>query len=267
MRVLGPSSRVGQILNRHYGLYLIGYVHSAIWMIMSFLHLKGRLGWTHLVAPYTAPGMAMLEFARDELLELAQTIVAGVHICETLAWQAGRTCQGGLSPLVDWLCEFLRESDEVIKRVKRGQREVYQEGRDIIPLQQSIERATEGRVFFTTKRGLTGLGPASTEPGATINVLPSRKTHFILRRQQLKNDEENDKQWDPFVCNKILSMEMIGDCYWNDEPWARAQAHETKETDGSEGESQPQGSLPYDLLSPLIEGFEIDPGRKRILLV
>lgn len=204
------------------------------------------------------PENADLEPDRDSWIEFAQTIVAGLPLSE-------RPHLDDLTRLVDWLRVFLREPDDVDQRVKRGQFQTDVSDADIIPFQHHIQRATEGRVFFTTRRGLMGLGPASTEPDDTINVLPSGKSYYVLRPTKLKNAQQK-------VCLEaadVSTMELVGDCYWNDEQWRRGSQHGgTDRYDRSQDDSQPQGSLPYGLLAPFLREAGLDDfGREMIALI
>lgn len=141
---------------------------------------------------------------RDSLFEFAQTIMAGVPLSEN-------TRLDDLTPLVDWLHLFLHEPDEVIERMNGDQGQSPGQT-EIVPFQQHIQRATEGRVFFTTHRGLTGLGPASMESDDTINVLPGGKTYYVLRSANPKDARELRN---PRYAG-VLPMVLIGDCYLND---------------------------------------------------
>lgn len=166
--------------------------------------------------------------------------------------------ENDLNTLKDWLYKLSQDSDEVIGRVQRGQWKLQNLDQTdtleshLIPFQRSLQHATEGRAFFTTDKGFTGLGPASTEPGDIINMLPSGKTHFILRRADAKNAEDRFE----FAQHGIQTMELIGDCYWS--KWEK----ETREDLEVE---QPRGSLPYELLAPFFEFG--DPSRQTIALV
>jgi hypothetical protein len=54
--------------------------------------------------------------------------------------------------------------------------------------------ACTGRVFFTTSRGLTGVGPRKIQPGDTVVVLFGARVPYVLRR-------------------KGNHYRLIGDCY------------------------------------------------------
>lgn len=101
------------------------------------------------------------------------------------------------------------------------------------PFFESVELATDGRVFFVSKNGATGLGPASTRPGDTVHILPSGKSHFVLRVNE---------------SSQRLKGELIGDCYLHtDEGLDRL--------DAEDEEAVIQGSLPYEVLSGYKEGI------------
>lgn len=219
--------------------------------------------------PLAASGSPVSESTLDKLIEFVRTIVAGrlthrIDDATTSRYELDLGSHNVLNDeelrlLAEWLHTLLQQTDEVIGRVKRGQRKL--ENLDHIdtlnsywiPFQQTIQHATEGRVLFTTENGCTGLGPASTEPGDTINVLPSGKMHFILRPADSKNAEERAE----LAQTEIQSMELIGDCYWS--KWAK----QTRR--GPEfGQPQLEGSLPYELLAP----FGIfGSSRQRIVLI
>lgn len=194
---------------------------------------------------------------RDSLFEFAQTIMAGVPLSEN-------TRLDDLTPLVDWLHLFLHEPGEVIERMNGDQGQSPGQT-EIVPFQQHIQRATEGRVFFTTHRGLTGLGPASMESDDTINVLPGGKTHYVLRSANPKDARELRN---PGYAG-VLPMVLIGDCYLNDGQRSGGSPHgETDRDDPSQDDSQPQGSLPYGLFAPFLREAGLDDfGRKMIVLV
>lgn len=198
-------------------------------------------------------GKALIEERdRDRLLVFVRTITGGLHPNDPSA-----------TTLMNWLCLFLSSPRREFERVKRGQQGIPGQGEvfdpDPIPLIQLIQQATEGRVFFKTERGLTGLGPTSTEPGDTINVLPSGKTHFVLRPATSNSNRLVTRY-------KIPTMELIGDCYWNDEQWLGQQE---REDDAFEDEDRDlQGSLPFELLAPFLEEAGLDGlGRKTICLI
>lgn len=220
--------------------------------------------------PLAASGSPVSKSTLDELIEFVRTIVAGglTHRIDDATTSRYDLDFGShnvlndedLKSLAEWLHTLLQQTDEVIGRVKRGQRKL--ENLDhidtlnshLIPFQQSVQHATEGRVFFTTETGCTGLGPASMEPGDTISMLPSGKTHFILRPANSKNAEEKTE----FVRHGIQVMELIGDCYWS--KWAK------KNQRGPEiGQPQLEGSLPFELLAPFFGIY--DSSWQRIVLI
>lgn len=109
------------------------------------------------------------------------------------------------------------------------------------PFFEDIQVSTDGRVFFLTKNGSMGLGPASMEKEDSIHVLPSGSAHFVLRRKPsgTKSMDPNAPEW--FRRLESDQNELIGDCYLH--------------TDGTvddrvpaQQESSLEGSLPFELL-------------------
>lgn len=98
------------------------------------------------------------------------------------------------------------------------------------PFFESVELATDGRVFFVSKSGVTGLGPGSTRPGDTVHILPSGSSHFVLR------------------LNESSHGELIGDCYLHTD-------ERLESSDAEEKDAVIQGSLPYEMLSSYKEGL------------
>lgn len=108
------------------------------------------------------------------------------------------------------------------------------------PLFEDIQIATDDRVFFLTKNGSMGLGPASTRKGDTIHVFPNGSAHFVLRnRLAIFPKDGSLLEW---AANwSSHGFELIGDCYLhpNGEPENRRPAEE---------EPSVKGSLPLELL-------------------
>lgn len=121
-----------------------------------------------------------------------------------------------------------------------------------IPFEEDIKLATEGRVFFVTKNGLMGLGPASTEPEHTVHVFPSGKTHFILN--------ENTPQHRYSLGLGFKSCELIGDCYLDTGNWLSEQLGIHRE------HLELPESLPYELLGPYIDDNVLKK-RRNIMLI
>lgn len=228
--------------------------------IVLFRNRNGLMA-IHRSGSMLADEDARMKPGQNSWIEFAQKIAAGMPF-------SGRPRLDDFTFLVDWLRIFLHQLDEVIQRVKRGQCETSGQSdvsdSDIIPFQSYIQWATEGRVFFTTRRGLMGLGPASMEPGDTINVLPGGKTHYVLRPAKLKNAQE----WMELGA-AVSTMELVGDCYWNDEQWRGGPQHgRTGQVDHSRDDSQPQGSLPYGILARFLKKAGLDDfGREMIALI
>lgn len=270
------ASRVDQVAR--VGPQLWNWVdkESALWILYTWAYLYFEGSFPAHFDPKTSLGKDLYagssgtgkQWGGDQMMEFAQTIVAGV-IASSDGRHFRRTIPADLNMLVHWLVIFIHDTEDVIEHIKQGQHvSPSQAGvldSTIIPLQQFIQRATEGRVFFTTRRGLMGLGPASMKPGDTINVLPGGRTHFVLRHanpKDVKLQSELGKFW-------LSSMALIGDCYWNDEQWTRVQEHEsTDKTDVSPDMIPLQGSLPFGLLAPFFRGSDfVDIDRVVVALI
>lgn len=113
-------------------------------------------------------------------------------------------------------------------------------------------------MFFKTKNGAIGLGPASTQTGDTINIFPSGRTHFLLRESGQKfpfRQEDPFRQKVPLWragfrsdYHRISGFELIGDCYLNaDEP---TQTPGVYEQEAGDGEPNLEGALPYEMIPP-----------------
>lgn len=214
-------------------------------------------------------GLCRTELDRSALFQFAQTMVSGVCVDDMHSRQAQ---DEDLPVLVDWLDRLLSGTYDFTRRLPQGcstdpdQSNIT--GTGWIPLQQSIQRATESRVFFVTKTGLPGLGPPSTEPGDEINLLPGGKSHFILR----------PKRTEPKDYHGVPAMEVIGDCYWHGKfsVWKEKEEEQgTDESDNDEpdndkpdNDSYPQGGLPFELSIPYLSERDIwRPTMDRIALV
>lgn len=96
-----------------------------------------------------------------------------------------------------------------------------------------IELVTEGRVFFVSETGATGLAPASTRPGDTVHILPSGPFPFVLR------------------VDGSSKAELIGDCYLHTDEDTDEDTDEIFVNHISDEEGAVlEGSLPYEMLYP-----------------
>lgn len=106
------------------------------------------------------------------------------------------------------------------------------------PLLEDIKIATDDRVFFLTRNGSMGLGPASMLVGDTIHILPSGSAHFVLRSRPSGLPR-------PCICSNCLDglspehFELIGDCYVHTVPQNQRP---------TEAGLAVEGSLPFELL-------------------
>lgn len=123
---------------------------------------------------------------------------------------------------------------------------------------EEIQIATDGRVFFVTEDGSMGLGPASVQRHDMIHVLPSGRTHFVLRSRLLgsKPPDANLLEWSRSL--KSDHCEMVGDCYLHTN--ATMDDRRTAEEEPAVG-----GSLPFELLG--VEYLEnVLPNRRTVWL-
>ncbi|KAG6361116.1 hypothetical protein INS49_009340 [Diaporthe citri] len=105
------------------------------------------------------------------------------------------------------------------------------------PFFEDIQVATDGHVFFLTKNGSMGLGPASMRKGDTIHILPNGRTHFVLR--------DKSQGLRPVFGERSRNVdgghELVGDCY----------LHADSTLDNRrpiEEEPAIEGSLPFGML-------------------
>lgn len=150
----------------------------------------------------------------------AETLVGGHCRCDGAHVKAH---QVDLGPLADWANEH----------------------RPMVPpphqFLNDIQLATDGRRFFLTKNGSMGLGPASMQQGDTIHILPSGRTHFVLRWKLTGpvGTKPSDPLWSK--SHVLWQYELIGDCYLHSDGMR---------DDGVPGEEDAdvEGSLPFELL-------------------
>lgn len=128
------------------------------------------------------------------------------------------------------------------------------------PFFEDIQVATDGRVFFLTKNGSMGLGPASTQPGDSIHILPSGRAHFVLRSKPSGtiSPDGNPPKW--IKALESDRYELIGDCYLNTDG-ALDHGKTTKE------ELVLEGSLPFELLGARYWRERGLPMRETVMLV
>lgn len=138
---------------------------------------------------------------------------------------------------------------------------------------EDIQLATDGRVFFTTKSGRMGLGPASMQPGDFITEFPSGRTNFVLRavRGQSSKEEwpENslrvavgreprEMYWgetesgfpgrEDWKKGIHINNELIGDCYLDTEDNTHRSYKPVEEVVEETDACNLEGALPYELL-------------------
>lgn len=128
------------------------------------------------------------------------------------------------------------------------------------PFFEDVQVATDGRVFFLTRNGSMGLGPASMRNGDTIHVLPSGRAHFVLRRgySGLRNLDQNVSKWIESL--KFGQYELIGDCYLH----TGATFNDRTSTDQ---EPVVEGSLPFEMLGARYWRETGLPSRETVILV
>lgn len=101
------------------------------------------------------------------------------------------------------------------------------------PFLEDIQIATDGRVFFLTKHGSMGLGPASMENGDLIHILPSGSAHFVLRSKLNLTEQSRHLEFN--------ECELVGDCYLHTDATVDCGRPAT------EGPAV-EGSLPFEVL-------------------
>lgn len=107
-----------------------------------------------------------------------------------------------------------------------------------------------------------GLGPASTQPGDSIHILPSGRAHFILRSKPfgVMSPDANLLEWIEAGFFKSDRYELIGDCYLHTDG-----AGDHRKT--TEKEPVVEGSLPFELLGARYLWERGTSIRKTIMLV
>lgn len=113
------------------------------------------------------------------------------------------------------------------------------------PFLEDIVLATDGRVFFLTRNGSMGLGPASIKSGDTIHIFPGGRTHFALRK---KNFEGCAISETTIISRSIQEMDsrqyvLIGDCYLHSDGISSSQVFDA--------EAAIDGSLPFEFLGSI----------------
>lgn len=218
--------------------------------LLSWSDTKAALGtlasWFDLISLGVQPP------TWEELGLFAQTILGGVDRPDANPGLYG----DGLHTLTSWLDDYFQHermwtgfTDSHIDTLTRQLAKMGPSA-EKIPLLEEIRLATESRVFFVTESEAMGLGPGSSQPGDTIHIFPSGRTHFLLRKP-VKTDHLRESAvrrtmkstGDP----DIDCYELIGDCYFNNSAMLPT---DIPGFNGSGAEDEPslRGSLPYELL-------------------
>ncbi|KAJ0109981.1 hypothetical protein J7T55_014783 [Diaporthe amygdali] len=171
----------------------------------------------------------------------AKTIIGGISCLGVRSRNANEV---DFAPLENWVRQSLAVEDFAVPPS---------------PFFEAVQDATDGRVFFLTRDGSMGLGPASMQNGDTIHILPSGRTHFVLRKKIADIDFPNldDPRWIKDL--KYAQYELIGDCYLHTDDRLENQF-------SSEEEPVVEGSLPFELLgTSYLKSMSLE--RKTIMLV
>lgn len=200
----------------------------------------------------SSSGHDSMQIKAGSLRAFAETLLGG------LVWRQsshGTAEEADIGPLEDWLRLSL-DSEVCSSGLHAGSFETaYTDTTKDpsacpSPFFEAIEVATDGRVFFVTKNGSMGLGPASLLLGDVIYILPSGQTHFALRKRIVgkrfprADIARGDPRWtvyDPpeWLQNTSTQQhELVGDCYLNRDGMLDAQ----------DEEAAMDGSLPFEFL-------------------
>lgn len=192
--------------------------------------------WICLISPDSNP---ILRLDHGGLLDFARTIMGGIS---PHCGSHQEIDESELHPLIHWL-ERLILRIQGVRHNESGRAFEIPRASAKLPLSpisdfpvipspffESVELATDGRVFFVSENGVTGLGPASTRPGDTVHILPSGSSHFVLR------------------VNESSHGELIGDCYLHTD-------ERLESRDAEEEDAVIEGSLPYEMFYGYKEGL------------
>ncbi|KAH7183591.1 heterokaryon incompatibility protein-domain-containing protein [Fusarium flagelliforme] len=174
---------------------------------------------------------------RDSMLPFAITLVGGLYEESPGGFRKIRRTDGTL--VLQWfvnsLLPQLCNAEPTIKRLfRKFIADCRSEGNIGLDTEKSfvveMRLATEGRVFFRTRKDGMGLGPGSMMPGDEVRILPGGNRPFVLRRKKL-TDRSSEVEY-----------EVIGDCYMLTDHWGNDQGRD----------DSLQGCLPVEILGGLL---------------
>ncbi|KAK4177889.1 heterokaryon incompatibility protein-domain-containing protein [Triangularia setosa] len=190
-----------------------------------------------------------LRLEGNDKLKLAKTLIGSTSFLEDLQGMTDVDNDGGEEKsnqdamLLEWFDGILKRKD-------------FQNDAKMKSFDKALLLATGGRVMFSVKRGVLGLGPGSMVVGDEVGILPGGSNHIVLRRIPKETMQAEGLEGPAYTvvgdcCLHFEQVNLNGRLDWSPEfwpGWLPEFEHGWLPEEMAHALKDPQGlSLPYRL--------------------